>query len=56
MNIADLEKRLADLDRERSRVLAALEQLKGRVTYEVPQTVAQITGGVAGRAALSNAR
>ena len=32
--IADLQKRLADLDRERENVLGALEQLKGRTAGE----------------------
>lgn len=53
--IADLQKRLADLDRERENVLAALEQLKGRVAGEVQPPAAQIVGVIASQAILSNA-
>ncbi len=54
--IADLQDRLAELDRERASVLAALEQLKRRPTVEVQSTpTSQMADVVAGPAALSNA-
>ncbi|MGP8264575.1 MAG: TOTE conflict system archaeo-eukaryotic primase domain-containing protein [Beijerinckiaceae bacterium] len=53
--IADFQKRLADLDRERENVLAALEQLKGRVAGEVQPPAAQMVGVIASHAVLSNA-
>src|SRR5215470_5050021 len=54
--IADLQERLAEIDRERASVLAALEQLKRRPTVEVQSTPAsQMAVVVAGPAALSNA-
>ena len=54
--IADLQKRLAELDRERESVLAALEQFKRRPTVEVQSTpTSQMADVVAGPAALSNA-
>jgi len=54
--IADLQGRLAELDRERASVLAALEQLKRRPTVEVqPTPTSQMADVVAGPAALSNA-
>ena len=54
--IADLQDRLAELDRERANVLAALEQLKRRPTVEVRSTpTSQMADVVAGPAALSNA-
>jgi hypothetical protein len=52
--IADLQKRLADLDRERANVLAALEQLKGRAAAQVQPTIAKVAGAVASKAVLSN--
>src|SRR5881227_1927953 len=54
--IADLQKRLAELDRERADVLAALEQLKRQAAAsEVqPTTTSQMAGGVASLAVLSN--
>ena len=43
--IADLQSRLAELDRERASVLAALEQLKQRRIVEArPTPVSQISG------------
>ena len=54
--IADLQNRLAELDRERASVLAALEQLKRRRTVEVQSTpTSQMADVVASPAALSNA-
>ena len=52
--IADLQKRLADLDRERENVLGALEKLKGRTAGEA-QWIAQKAGAIASRAVQSNA-
>ena len=53
--IADLERRLAELDRERLNILAALEQLKKRTAAEVqPTTSSQNTGTIASPAVLSN--
>lgn len=53
--IADLEKRLAELDQERLNVLAALEQLKRRAAAEVkPVTLSQMVGTVASPMVLSN--
>jgi superfamily II DNA or RNA helicase len=54
--IADLQNRLADLDRERANVVAALELLKRRPTVEAQSTpTSQIVGTVASPTALSNA-
>ena len=54
--IADLQNRLAELDRERASVLAALEQLKRRRTVEVqPTPTSQMADVVASPTALSNA-
>jgi hypothetical protein len=54
--IADLQDRLAKLDRERASVLAALERLTRRPTVEVqPMQTSQMADVVAGPAALSNA-
>jgi hypothetical protein len=54
--IADLQDRLAEIDRERASVLAALEQLKRRPTVEVESTpTSQMADIVAGPTALSNA-
>jgi superfamily II DNA or RNA helicase len=54
--ITDLQDRLAELDRERASVLAALEQLKRRPTVEIQSTpTSQMADVVAGPAALSNA-
>jgi superfamily II DNA or RNA helicase len=53
--IADLQQRLADLDRERENVLDALEQLKGRAAGEVQPPAAQMVGVIASHAVLSNA-
>src|SRR4051812_38295108 len=54
--ITDLQDRLAELDRKRASVLAALEQLKRRPTVEVQSTpTSQMADVVAGPAALSNA-
>jgi hypothetical protein len=54
--IADLEKRLAELDRERVHVLAVLEQLKRRAVAEVqPSTTCQMAVAVASSTAKSNA-
>src|SRR5712692_172535 len=54
--IADLQNRLAELDRERASVLATLEQLKQRRTVEAqPTPTSQMAGVVASPAALSNA-
>ena len=53
--IADLQRRLAELDRERLDILAALEQLKRRAAAEVqPTTSSQTAGAVASPAVLSN--
>ena len=54
--IADLQKRLTDLDRERADVLAALEQLKRQVAAPEmqPTTTLQMAGDVASPAVLSN--
>jgi hypothetical protein len=53
--IADLERRLAELDRERLTILAALEQLKKRAAAEVQPTMsAQIAGAIASPTGLSN--
>jgi superfamily II DNA or RNA helicase len=53
--IADLERRLVELDRERRNILAALEQLKKRTAPEVqPPTSSQNTGTIASSAVLSN--
>src|SRR5437588_786967 len=53
--IADLENRLAELDRERLNVLAALEQLKKRAAAEAQPTIpSQMAGAVASPAVLSN--
>jgi superfamily II DNA or RNA helicase len=54
--IADLQKRLAELDRERADIGAALEQLKRQVAAsEVqPTTTSQMARGVASPAVLSN--
>ena len=53
--IADLQKRLADLDRERENVLGALEQLKRRAAGEMQPPAAQMVGVIASHAVLSNA-
>ena len=53
--IADLQKRLADLDRERANVLGALEQLKRRAAGEMQPPAAQMVGAIASQAVLSNA-
>jgi hypothetical protein len=54
--IADLEKRLAELDRERVHVLAVLEQLKRRAVAEVqPSTTCQMAVAVASSTAKSDA-
>lgn len=53
--IADLQNRLAELDRERASVLAALEQLKQRCIAEAQPTPASQIAGVASPTALSNA-
>ena len=54
--ITDLQDRLAELDRERASVFAALEQLKQRPTVEMQSTpTSQMADVVAGAAALSNA-
>ena len=45
--IADLQKRLADLDRERENVLGALEQLKRRAAGEMQPPAAQMVGVIA---------
>ena len=54
--IADLQKRLVELDRERADILAALEQLKRQVAASEVQhiTTSQMAGGVASPAVLSN--
>lgn len=52
--IADLEIRLAELERERASVLSALEQLKLRHTIP-PKPTSQVAGIAASRMALSNA-
>jgi superfamily II DNA or RNA helicase len=53
--ITDLQDRLAELDRERASVLAALEQLTRRPTLEGQSTpTSQMTDVAAGPAALSN--
>ena len=52
--IADLQKRLADLDRERAEVLAALEQSEAEEAAKLQSTIAQGTGDIARQAALSN--
>ena len=54
--IADLQKRLTDLDRERADILAALEHLKRQVAAPEmqPTTTLQMAGGVASPAVLSN--
>jgi superfamily II DNA or RNA helicase len=52
--IADLQKRLADLDRERADVLAALEQLEEEAAARLQATIAQEAGNIARRAVLSN--
>ena len=52
--IADLQKRLADLDRERADVLAALEQSKAEAAAKLQSTIAQGTGDIARQATLSN--
>src|SRR5437763_14622750 len=54
--ISDLQHRLAELDRERMSVFAALEQLKRRPTVEVQSApTSQMVDDVASPAALSNA-
>jgi len=54
--IADLQRRLADLDRERARVLTALEKIKLRHTAEVPPAASsQMVGDTPTTTALSNA-
>ena len=52
--IADLEIRLAELERERASVISALEQLKLRHTMP-PKPTSQVAGTAASRMALSNA-
>ena len=52
--IADLEIRLAELERERASVISALEQLKLRHTMP-PKPTSQVAGIAASRMALSNA-
>jgi superfamily II DNA or RNA helicase len=53
--IADLERRLAELDRERLSILAALEQLKKRAGAEVQPTMSfQTAGAIASPAVRSN--
>jgi hypothetical protein len=53
--IADLQNRLAELDRKRAGVLAALEQLKQRRMVEAQPTPTSQIAGVASPTALSNA-
>src|SRR6266545_3181657 len=54
--IADLQNRLAEFDRERASVLAELEQLKQRHTVKAqPTPTSQMAGVVASPSALSNA-
>src|SRR6516165_6225921 len=53
--IADLEKRLAELDRERLNILDALEQLKKRAASRVQSTTSShMEGALASSASLSN--
>ena len=52
--IADLEKRLAELDRERLNILGVLEQLKKRAALQVQPTTSPQMEGALARAALSN--
>jgi hypothetical protein len=52
--IADLQKRLADLDRERAEVLAALEQSEAAEAAKLQSTIAKGTGDIVRQAALSN--
>lgn len=53
--IADLQSRLAELDRERASVLTALEQLKQRLIVEAQPTPVSQTVGVAVPTVFSNA-
>ena len=54
--IADLQRRLAELDRERASLLTALEKLQLRRKKEAPPTTPlQTAGGIATATALSNA-
>jgi hypothetical protein len=53
--IADLQRRLAELDRERASLLTALEKLQSRRKTEAPPTPPlQTVGDIATIAALSN--
>jgi superfamily II DNA or RNA helicase len=52
--IADLQKRLADLDRERAEVLAALKQSEAEEAAKLQSTIAQGTGDIARQVTLSN--
>jgi hypothetical protein len=52
--IADLQKRLADIDRERAEVVAALAQLKRNAAAERQATITQTTTDSVRQAALSN--
>jgi superfamily II DNA or RNA helicase len=52
--IADLQKRLADLDRRRAEVLAALEQSEAEAAVKLRSTIAQETGDIARQSTLSN--
>ena len=52
--IADLQKRLADLDRERTDVRAALDRLEQDTTAKLEATVPQGTSDSARQPALSN--
>ena len=53
--IVDLQNQLAELDRERNNVLAALEQLKQRCIVEVPPASVSQIAGVATPTVSSNA-
>lgn len=53
-SIADLQKRLADIDRERAEVVAALEQLERNAAAERQATITQATTDSVKQAALSN--
>ena len=53
--IADLQNRLAELDRDRAGVLVALEQLKQRRMIEAQPTLTSQIAGFASPTALSNA-
>jgi hypothetical protein len=53
--ITDLQKRLAELDRERASVLSAIEQLQHRRSAEVQATPSSQNMDIAGTTTLSNA-